>query len=110
MPNKLSLYKVSEKLAELSERYAEIYPKFVKLENKYMQAFDKLLMEAQATFTNQPSREAYARQELSKLPIFEEFMSTGAEVKVLDTQMRNLGQISRNLVSNNWMGTEGGDR
>lgn len=104
MPNNLTLYKISEKLADLSERYGEIYPKFKKLEMEYVKEFDRLLMIAQNTFTNQPSREAYARQEMSQLPIFEEFNNLSVETHVIEIQMRNLGQISRNLVSNNWMG------
>ena len=102
MSNRLSLYSISEKLAQLSEDYGSIYPKFRKLELEYVKEFDRLLMIAQNTFTNQPSREAYARQEIAKLPIYEEFNNLSVEVRVIETQMRNLGQISRNLVSNNW--------
>lgn len=105
---KLTLYKVSERLADLSEKYGEVYPKFKKLEMEYVKEFDRLLMIAQNTFTNQPSREAYARQEIATLPIYEEFNNLGVEVRVIETQMRNLGQISRNLVSNNWMGEDRG--
>ena len=109
MSNNLSLYKVSSKLAQLLEDYAEVYPKFKKIELEYVMAFDKLLMEAQAIFTNQPSREAYARQELSKLSIFEEFNTLSVQNHVIEIQIRNLAQISRNLVSNNWAGESGGE-
>jgi len=96
---KLSLYKISEQLAKATEDYGSQYPKLKTLELKYTQEFDRLLMEAQSIFGNQPSREAYARQKLTELPFFEEFCSLQVEVHVLQNRMRNLGQISRNLIN-----------
>jgi len=101
---KLSLYKISEQLAETTELYGEKYPRLKMLELQYTKEFDRLLMEAQSTFGNQPSREAYARTTLAGMPFFEEFYATQVEVHVLQTKMRNLGQISRNLINASYGG------
>jgi hypothetical protein len=106
---KLSLYKISEKLLETNDKYEEKYIQFKKLEMEYVREFDRLLMEAQSIFGNQPSREAYARNEIAKLPFFEKFTALSVETHLLSKRMQNLGQISRNLISGNFMG-EGGDR
>lgn len=103
---KLSLYKISEGLIEATEKYGEKYPKLKTLELQYTKEFDRLLMEAQSIFGNQPSREAYARQELAKLPFFEEFMALQVEVHLIQTKMRNFQQISRNLINASYGGGE----
>jgi len=102
--SKITLNKINNLILKCDERYGEVYPKFKELELKYIQQFDKLLMEAQSIFTNQPSREAYARQEIQKMPEFEEFYTLQVEETILRVRMRNLGQISRNIVSSNYLG------
>jgi hypothetical protein len=103
----ITLETISIKLMELDEKYGEIYPKFKVIEMQYVNKFDQLLMQAQSQFTNQPSREAAARELISMEPIYEEYNTLATEVRVIETRMRNLQQISKNLVSSNWMGGGG---
>lgn len=104
---KLNLYKISEKLLETTDKYETQYPKYKTFELQYIQEFDRLLLESQSIFGNQPSREAYARQELRKLDFYDKFIALEVEINLLRNRMRNLQQISKNLISGNFMG--GGD-
>lgn len=100
----ITLETISKALIDLDEKYGDVYPKFKEIELQYVKTFDKLLMEAQSQFTNQASREAAARELISMEPIYDEYHKYATEVRVIEVRMRNLQQISKNLVSSNWVG------
>lgn len=93
----LNFEEINKRLAGYAEDYGKKYPRYKELEFKYIKEFDRLLMEAQASIGNQPSREAYARQEVSNLDFYDEFVSLQVEVNVIRTQISILKQISENL-------------
>lgn len=98
---KITLYNINQKLYELDERYGEIYPKFKEIELKYIKKYDKALMDSQG-FANQSLREAAARELMEKEEEYTEYHTLATEVRLIEVRMRNLQQISRNLISNNW--------
>lgn len=98
----ISLERINKELYEIGEEYKNKYMDFKVLELDYMTRLDKLLLEAQSIFTNQPSREAYARQEIQAWSDFNKFYVLQCDISLLTTRMRNLQVISKNLVSASW--------
>lgn len=99
---KISLNVINTKLLELDDKYASLYPKFVSIELKYLEKFDKHLLTANSQFTTQQLRESATREMMRQEPEFEEYHILLTECKIIEVRMRNLQQISRNLISNNW--------
>lgn len=98
----ITLSKVSMILNELTEDYADLYPKFKQIEIDYIKEYDTLMIKAQGMFSNQPSREAYVRQELHKMDKFHEYNDLLVRIKVIEVRMRTLTQISKNMISASW--------
>lgn len=98
----ITLTKINTKLFELDERFGEIYPQFKTIEAEYVKKYDRILMEVYSQFSSQPLREAAAREMISMDEVYEEYTRLATEVRVIEVRLRNLQQISRNLISQNW--------
>lgn len=106
----ITLETISERLIDLDEQYGKLYPQFKKVELEYIKKFDEFLMQSQTQFTNQASREANVRSLMALEPINEEYVTMSTEVRLIEVRMRNLNQISKNLVSANWNSEVYGER
>ena len=105
---KLTLYNINTKLYELDERFGELYPKYMMIHDEFINKTDEALMASQG-FATQQLRDAATRQIVHKDVQYPQYLALQTEIELLRTRMRNLQQISRNLVSNNWY-TEGGEQ
>ena len=99
---KINLTHINSKLLELDDKYATLYPKLAGLELKYLEKFDKHLLTAQSQYGTQQLRESATREMMRLEPEFIPYNTMLAEIKIIEVRMRNLQQISRNLISNNW--------
>lgn len=98
----ITLTTINTKLYQLDEEYAKTLPEYKVLELEYIRKFDDLMINAQTMFTNQPSREAYARREIMEWDKYDKYCSLQVKVNLLTTRMRNYQIISKNLVSASW--------
>lgn len=104
--NRISLTKINEILFSLDDKYAILYPKFVLVELKYLEKFDKHLLTANSQYGTQQLRESATRELMRQEPEFDEYHTLLAECKIIETRLRNLQQISRNLINQNWSETK----
>ena len=104
---KITLTHINSKLLELDDKYATIYPNLAELELKYLQKFDKALLTANSQYGTQQLRESATREAMRLEPEYEPYHTLLAEIKIIEVRMRNLQQISRNLININWEGQNG---
>ena len=101
-----NLTAVNNRLLELDDKFASIYPKFKSVELKYINKYDSMLMIANNNYGSQPLREAAVRQQMiaEDNELFTEYNTLSTEVKIIEVRLRNLQQISRNMISQNFTG------
>ena len=104
---KITLTHINSKLLELDDKYATIYPKLAELELKYMAKFDRTLLTANSQYGTQQLRESATREAMRLEPEYIPYNTMLAEVKIIEVRMRNLQQISKNLININWEGQNG---
>ena len=90
----------------LDEEFGAKYPTFKKIELEYISKYDKMLMTAANNYGSQPLREAAVRQQMitEENKLWTDYNTMSVEIKVIEVRLRNLQQISRNMISQNFTG------
>lgn len=101
-----NLTHVNSKLLELDDQFASVYPKFKKIELEYISKYDKMLMTAANNYGSQALRDGAVRQQMitEENELWTNYNTMAVEIKVIEVRLRNLQQISRNMISQNFTG------
>ena len=105
---KITLTHINSKLLELDDKYATLYPKLTELELKYMIKFDKALLTVHSQYGSQELRGSATREMMRLEPEFIPYNTMIAEKQNIEVRMKNLQQISRNLINISWEGQYNG--
>lgn len=102
----VTLREVNKKLFELDDKYSSIYPKFKAIELKYIDRYDDFLLLAVTQYTNQTIRDSAVRKRMiaEENELYTQYNTLAVEAKIIEVRLRNLQQISRNMISQNFTG------
>ncbi len=102
----VTLTEVNRRLLELDDKFSTIYPQFKKIELEYINKQDEIMLQVASQYASQPLRDTALRRILltDHNKLWTDYNTMAVEVKVIEVRLRNLQQISRNMISQNFTG------